>query len=147
MPEKQIIDLAGSDNDIARYIWKNLVPKSGQADSIQGEILRAIEKLRWEAQENGNINWDYSFEMFIDFLQNTLGNEALFSGKAKTDIIADLARLRNFITPDELENEQQRAGLPYVEDDLYDRLTDHLVSFCRLHPLVIPMQKDQRQYR
>src|SRR5947208_3584268 len=47
------INLTGSDHDIARWIWKTLVPKSGQAAFVQAEILRAIEKLRWEAQGNG----------------------------------------------------------------------------------------------
>lgn len=41
-----------------RIIWRNFVPKSGQADSLQGEMLRQIEKLRYEAQNNGNINWE-----------------------------------------------------------------------------------------
>ncbi|WP_187148453.1 hypothetical protein [Geobacter metallireducens] len=147
MTEKNFIDLTDSDFEIARWIWKNLVPKSGQADTVQGEILRAIEKLRWEAQENGNINWDYSFEMFIDFLQNKLGNEERFSKETRAEIANDLARLKNFIPPDELENDLQKADLPYIEDDLYDRLTNHLVSFCRLHPEVIQLQKDERQYR
>lgn len=147
MQEKQLIDLTGSDFDIARWIWKNLVPKSGQADSVQGEILRAIEKLRWEAQENGNINWDDSFVMFIDFLQAKLADEELFTSEIKSEITNDLARLKNFMPPDETEDELQTAALPYVEDDLYDRLTTHLVSFCRLHPQVIPLQKDERQYR
>jgi hypothetical protein len=105
MEDKQLIDVNGTNREIARWIWKNLVPKSGQADSIQGEMLRAIEKLRWEAQENGNINWDDSFEMFIDFLHNTLGTEESFSKETKTSIIADLERLRNFIFPDELESQ------------------------------------------
>jgi hypothetical protein len=42
--------------DEAGAIWKTKVPPSGQADTIEGELLRAVEKLRWEAQGNGNIN-------------------------------------------------------------------------------------------
>lgn len=42
-------------------MWKNLVPKSGQADILQGEMLRQAEKLRKEACQNGNINWDDNF--------------------------------------------------------------------------------------
>jgi len=52
----------------AKFIWKNYVPKSGQADTVQGELLRVIEKLRYEAQDNGNINWDDGFEMFCHYI-------------------------------------------------------------------------------
>ena len=60
------INLTGTDNEVARWIWKTLIPKSGQAEFVQAEVLRVIEKLRWEAQNNGNINWDDRFEMMID---------------------------------------------------------------------------------
>ena len=44
--------------DECKYIWKNYVPQAGQADKLQGELLREIEKIRCEAQDNENINWD-----------------------------------------------------------------------------------------
>ena len=147
MNENQSIDLSGTNDDIARWIWTNLVPKSGQADSVQGEILRAIERLRWEAQENGNINWDDRFEMFINFLHNTLGNEEGFSKETRASIAVDLERLKNFIPPDKLESRSQASDLPYVEDNLYDRIVNHLISYCRQHPQVIPRKHDPRQYR
>lgn len=48
-----------------KFIWKNYVPQRGQSDVLQGELLREIEKLRCEAQDNGNINWDEDFEFFL----------------------------------------------------------------------------------
>ena len=30
--------------DECKYIWKNYVPQAGQADKLQGELLREIEK-------------------------------------------------------------------------------------------------------
>ena len=32
-----------------KYIWKTFVPSSGQAEYVQGELLRAIAKLQDEA--------------------------------------------------------------------------------------------------
>ena len=32
--------------DEARAIWKEFAPPSGQADTVQGELMRAVEKLR-----------------------------------------------------------------------------------------------------
>lgn len=147
MSNTEEINLTGSNDDIAGWIWNNLVPKSGQADSIQGEILRAIERLRWEAQENGNINWDEGFEMFVEFLQNTLGNEESFSGETRASISSDLQRLKVFRSPDHMNSDAQASELPYVDDDLYDRLVENLVMFCRQYPQPIPRSYNPRQYR
>lgn len=141
------VNLEGSKDDIARWIWNNLVPKSGRAPSLQGELLRAIEKLRWEAQSNGNINWDACFEMFIDFLGEHLLGEPRFSKESKVEISADLERLRNFLSVDDLEDDEDAGGLPCVDDDLYDRLTSHVVSYCRLHPNLVPIELNPAQYR
>jgi hypothetical protein len=43
---------------IGQFIWESYVPKSGQAETVQGELLRSIEKLADEAQRNGNINFN-----------------------------------------------------------------------------------------
>ncbi len=37
----------------AKALWKSAVPSRGQADTVQGELLRATEKLRDEAMRNG----------------------------------------------------------------------------------------------
>ena len=58
----------------AKHIWQSQVPKSGQADTVDGELIRAVEKLRHEAQNNGNMNWDEGFEMFCSFLWETLND-------------------------------------------------------------------------
>ena len=31
--------------------------QSGQADTVQGELIRAVERLRDEAYRNGNVDW------------------------------------------------------------------------------------------
>ena len=38
-------------------LWKELVPRSGQAGTIQGELIRCTGKLTDEAYRNGNVNW------------------------------------------------------------------------------------------
>ena len=58
--------------DECKYIWKNYVPQAGQADNLQGELLREIEKIRCEAQDNGNINWDDDYSYFCDFISGKL---------------------------------------------------------------------------
>ncbi len=115
----------GSDTfATAKWVWQNLVPKSGQAETVQGELLRAVEKLRWEAQTNGNANWDEGFEAFLKYLDQTLCADSGLSESAKQSIRTDLAILQDF-------------DCPYTDDDLYERLTEHVIEYCRQHPQVI----------
>ena len=54
-----------------KEVWEKYVPRNGQSEVLQGEMLRQIEKIRLEAQENGNRNWDEDFTYFCDFLIST----------------------------------------------------------------------------
>jgi hypothetical protein len=36
----------------ARSLWQQYVPARGQAGTVQGELIRAVEKLRDEAQRD-----------------------------------------------------------------------------------------------
>lgn len=115
-----------------------MVPPRGQARTIQGELLRAIEKLRWEAQENGNINWDEGFLILLSFLESQLGSHTGFDEADLKTIQRDIHRLRNFLPVNELDGESGGGSLPYVEDDLYNRLEDFVVAFARANPEALP---------
>lgn len=130
----QMIDTSGDDLAVAGRIWQNLVPKNGQAETVQGELLRAVEKLRWEAQTNGNINWDQGFQILLDYLEAVLGAEPKFPQADRDGIRADLERLRDYESP-------------YVEDDLYDRLTTAVVRYARVHPMPVPHTRNPDLHR
>jgi hypothetical protein len=104
--------------DEARTIWMTKVPPNGQADTIEGELLRAVEKLRREAQANGNINWDEGFEILIRFLRTHLLDAAIYPEDVLKATRAILDRL-------------SRPGLPVVEDGPYDELGDRVVEWYR----------------
>ena len=118
----------------AKHIWKTLVPKSGQADTVQGELIRAIERLRWESQNNGNGNWDAGFERFCVFIEQTLAVSPPFDADAVLEIRTDVLRLRNYEEP-------------YLEDDLYDRLSDRTVEFHRHLGRIVHREHDPLQQR
>lgn len=132
------IDVSGTDLQVASWIWRNLVPERGQAATVQGELLRAVEKLRWEAQENGNINWDEGFLMLLDFLQKHLSEHA---------VEADVKRLRGFLPVSELDDDADSGSLPCIEDALYNRLEAAVVAFARAHPQTLPHVRNPRLHR
>src|SRR5438874_700823 len=92
-PKPTAIPTSGTSDDICRWVWRNLVPKSNQSGYVQGELLRAVEKLCWEAQGNGNANWDADFERLVAFLKLTFAAEPGLDPSMKDSINRDLARL------------------------------------------------------
>jgi hypothetical protein len=70
----------------ARSLWQTSVPLHGQAATVQGELLRAVENLRDEAQRNGNLNWGSGQEAFIAYLRENLIGSALFDQTAAREI-------------------------------------------------------------
>lgn len=118
----------------AKSIWKNHVPKSGQSDIVEGELIRAIEKLRYEAQNNGNANWDEGFERFCQYLWDILNDKNVFGYIVLEEIRTDIDVLLNY--------EQ-----PYFDDDLYDRITDHIIEWSLAHNGPIKREWDRKQFR
>src|SRR5262245_42672150 len=53
-------------------LWAALVPKQGQADTLQGELIRIVGKLTDEAYRNGNMNWDADCEKMWRFVAKQL---------------------------------------------------------------------------
>ncbi len=120
--------------EIGKYIWSNYVPKSGQAETLQGEMLRAIEKLADEAQRNGNINFNPDCHgIFITLLEEHLLNDKLFDKETLKQIKKDL---------DILSVEES----PYTEDDLYDRLRERIIDWYLQNKTPVPNPKNPKLY-
>ena len=121
----EMIPELSSDQELGKWIWHNLVPKSNQADSVQGELLRANEKLRHECHNNGNGNWDDGFEILINFLASVLCEKRRLFKDPSKGLRKDLNRLRDY-------------DHPYLEDDLFDRIEQSIFKFCRSNRKLIP---------
>lgn len=111
--------------DEASSLWRTSVPESGQAFTVQGELLRAVEKLRDEAQRNGNGNWDNGFEILLGYLREILLGSDLFNQAISQEIRNDLDRLNEFDDPE-------------TSDTIFDRLADHVIEWCHAHPEPVP---------
>jgi hypothetical protein len=119
---------------IGQFIWESYVPKSGQAETVQGELLRSIEKLADEAQRNGNINFNPDCHgILISYLRNYLTDTTIFDKETTIQINKDLDTISN-------ENE------PYTDEDLYDRLRDRIIDWYLKNKTPIPNVKNPKLY-
>jgi ankyrin repeat protein len=116
--------------DVAKKIWKTLVPKNGSSDTVQGELLRAVEKLRDEAQRNGNINFSAMHKNLGKFIKEILIASIHFDKGQKEEIKAyvDVLSKKNY---------------PYIDDDAYDYLTDRVCEFFMKEPTLIPFTANE----
>ena len=72
--------------------------------------------------------------MLIGFLRDTLGKTSCLNVQEQASLAADLDRLLDFEEP-------------YVEADLYDRLTGLAIKFVRANSECIRYEADPNQYR
>ena len=137
-----------------KYIWRKMVPKSGQADNLQGEILRMIVKLRNEAINNGNINWDDNFEWFCNFLKENLVNCGLFDEEKtiKIKMILDYIKdngnyARKYANGEITDNQVDIFKLAYTDDDIYDYLEDAIAEYYLTNKIPITYEIKDFIYR
>lgn len=121
------------DREYAK-LWRRLVPKSGKAATLQGELVRAIGRLASEAYRNGNINWDAGFRAFVNFLHRYLCDRNVFDARTVTRTRKDLKDIGDF--------GNGSKNLEYLDgEDVYDRVTDRVVEWCRAHPDPLALPK------
>ncbi len=117
-------------------LWERLVPRSGQADTVQGELIRVTGRLADEANRNGNNNWDEGHELWCDFLEAMLLGGDSFSEAERARIADALERARDFDHPDT----SGHGGPLYL-------LTEMAVRWCDAHPELVPHAHDPRLRR
>ena len=113
----------------ARSLWLRNVPARGQADTVQGELIRAVEKLRDEAKRNGNVNWGGDHVILARYIKDQLTGSGIFTGAAAGEIEQDVDRLLDFEHPES-------------SDETYDRLSDKIVEWSRAHSGPVPRVHD-----
>ena len=150
-----ILDIMASDYkqkffNECKYIWKNYVPKNGQANNLQGELLREIEKIRCEAQDNGNINWDDDYSYFCDFIIKELSSLSIFSNEEKKEIELIMNYIKEcgiyaqkFYSGKILDSDVDVNKIAYTKDNLYDIICDKIGRLQKENPKPIPYEKNE----
>lgn len=113
-------------------LWTELVPPDGQADTLQGELIRIAGKLTDQAYRNGNCNWDASHERMWRFIGEKIAGDTIFSREEQAIIRENIEEIiREEACPD-----LSGDGSPYYI------ITEKVVDWCMAHPDPIPHQKD-----
>jgi len=123
--------LLGSGPLQAAYgeLWKRLVPKSGPAATVQGELVRSATRLAWEYYRNANASWaaEETRQTLLDFagfIERTL----LRHGPA--ELVEDALGYVHLVRAVGLNE----ADIAHLELDPWDDLIHHIVEWCLAHP-------------
>ena len=113
-------------------LWKELVPAEGQADTLQGELIRIAGKLTDQAFRNGNMNWDADHERMWRFIGKTITEGSVFSAQ-------DQAFIREKI--EQIIRDQECPNLS-GDSSPYYAVSEKVVDWCIAHPTPIPHLED-----
>ena len=75
-------------------LWKMLVPGSGSASTLQGEIIRLSGRLSHEILDNGSINWNSEYRQMTDDLKEYLTGGNTLSEEERAEIQEMFAHIR-----------------------------------------------------
>jgi|GEM_PF-1135841 len=110
-------------------LWDALVPKSGRASTLQGELIRIAGKLTDEAYRNGNLNWDSDCASMWRFVGEHLEDSRAFTNEQSIEIHDAIAIIiRDHDCPDLREE-----GSPYY------LVSERVVDWCIAHPDPLPL--------
>ena len=116
-------------------LWDELVPASGQCETVQGEIVRCIGKLTDEAYRNGNCNWGDGHRRMTEYVEAVLLSDDTFTEDRKARIRADAAEI--------MDSERPNLG---GHGTCYYNLTEAVVDWCLAKEALIPRDLDPELY-
>lgn len=105
-------------------LWELLVPSKGNADTVQGEVVRIAGKVRDEIYRNGGGNWNIDFKKMLDAFYLHLTSENALSA-------AELEEAKTYI------KDIRNTGFA---DDL-NFLCELATNWVRLNPIPIVLTK------
>lgn len=113
-------------------LWERLVPASGAAPTLQGELIRLTGKLTRETLDNGNMNWSAETEAAWRFVEAELAAVDAAPGDVNADVEA-------IITGRALLDLAKLKGALY-------RMSERAVRYCDEHPELVGLT-GPRAYR
>jgi hypothetical protein len=113
--QSPIVASGSNLQDQYQSLWDLLVPSSGPASTVQGEVIRIAGRIHDELYRNGGTNWNADFRKMADTFLEQMGSGASLPDKV-------LIEVKNVI--DEVKNRQGGS----------QRLSEFAVQWVGLNP-------------
>ena len=116
----------GSWEEQYEELWSFLIPSSGAAKTVQGEVIRIPGRVRDELDRNGGVNWDRDYRKMIQALPQYLS-------------------LGNSLSEQELEETKeliaQIHGKDFDDEPRLDRLCQLAIAWIKQNPEPLLLEK------
>lgn len=123
-------------------LWKKLVPEEGEAETVQGEMVRAIGRIQGDYYSNGFGNWHQCYGL-SQFLVVHLADESTFTPFTVSVLRADIRALDSCGQRCMYGGNLERTFLDSINDmeEIFPRLDAAIVVWCERHPELIPYKQ------
>lgn len=116
----------GSWEEQYEELWSFLIPSSGAAKTVQGEVIRIPGRVRDELDRNGGANWDRDYRKMLQALPQYLS-----LGNPLSD--QELAETKELIA--------QVHGKDFDDEPRLDRLCQLAIAWIKQNPEPISLEK------
>lgn len=121
--ERLVFDASATPMREFSRLWDQLVPDSGQCQTLQGEVIRIAGRVGYEVYDNGGINWDRFFGALLDQYLNVVRSGLPMPPSSIARAEAAVASLKG------------RSMSHQAVDDI----TELAVEWVRLNPVLVEM--------
>jgi len=116
----------GSWEEQYEELWSFLIPSSGAAKTVQGEVIRIPGRVRDELDRNGGANWDRDYRKMLQALPQYLSLGIPLSDQ-------ELAETKELIT--------QVHGKDFDDEPRLDRLCQLAIAWIKQNPEPLLLEK------
>ncbi len=121
--ERLIFDAGATPMREFSRLWDQLVPDSGQCQTVQGEVIRIAGRVGYEVYDNGGVNWDRSCGALLDQYLSVVRSGLPIPPSSVARAEAAVASLKS------------RSMSHQAVDDI----TELAVEWVRLNPVLVEM--------
>ena len=116
----------GSWEEQYEELWSFLIPSSGAAKTVQGEVIRIPGRVRDELDRNGGVNWDRDYRKMLQALPQYLSLGSSLSEQ-------ELAETKELIG--------QIHGKDFDDGSRLDRLCQLAIAWIKQNPKPIDLEE------
>lgn len=116
----------GSWEEQYEELWSFLIPSSGAAKTVQGEVIRIPGRVRDELDRNGGVNWDRNYRKMLQAMPHYLSLGTPLSDN-------DLEETKQLIS--------QIYGKDFNDGLRLDRLCQLAIAWIKQNPEPLPLEE------